>query len=141
MGQNLGINSCLDFPFSSLSVEVVPFFCWELILLGLCCGKVREANPFFKVSRKSVKKSLNCMFDLWIWCLKLCELISIWLVLKGNWLAAWRNRFVTWYFRLGEYRSPERKYQENAPLFMCEASPRRAGVAWARSRSRLSELA
>jgi len=28
------------------------------------------------------------MFDLWNWCLKLCELMSIYLMLKGNWIAA-----------------------------------------------------
>jgi len=40
------------------------------------------------------------------------ELVKNYLVIDRNWSAACGNRFVTWYFRLGELLSPEPKHQE-----------------------------
>jgi len=75
------------------------------------------------------------------------ELVKNWLVLERNWSAACGNRFVTWYFRLGELLSPERKHQETH-LYSCAKSrlgelgspkretisSRRISLAWARVR-------
>ena len=73
------------------------------------------------------------------------ELVKNYLVIDRNWSAACGNRFLTWYFRLGELLSPERKHQEThlcscAKSRLCELrSPERDNdLVWANQPS-LSE--
>jgi len=57
---------------------------------------------------------------------ELHELVGDWIVYEENLTTACGNRFVIWYFRLGEWLSPEQKHQET---HLC---------SWAKSR--LGEL-
>jgi len=108
--------------------------------------KVKEANIFTQIRIEICLMSLNCMFKCWndIWIAWIGEwLICVWRI----WATACGNRFVIWYFRLGEWLSPERKHQETHPCSyakprLCELrsleretlSSKQTNLAWARVR-------
>jgi len=82
------------------------------------------------------------------------ELVKNYLMIDRNWYVACGNRFVTWYFRLGELLSPERKHQDTH-LCSCAKSrlgelesperdtiaSRQTSLAWARVRPGFSLFA